>query len=206
MNHDFWHPVETRVAVACDTVGHTPHASHNSVDLLSPTENWQWVSEIIHGPRTLNTALDRPRIRRASAERNVPLLWGRPAPVGVTRCPRLLRPAFYAQPPYDQWERTLSQESRCYGCHKHVLVTGPALATRDSGQRINSTNPQSARPESHWSSTKTATLLKAVRVLTRATPASCPWAPTTHLLRDYSTYESPDGESCVYLSSVAIEG
>lgn len=53
MNHDFWHPVEHegRYWVACDTVGHTPHASHNSVDLLvsDDGERWQWVSEIIHG-------------------------------------------------------------------------------------------------------------------------------------------------------------
>ena len=223
MNHDFWHSVEYegRYWVACDTVGHTPHASHNSVDLLvsDDGERWQWVSEIIHGTT-------HPEYRDSTG-----LEFGVQAPSETSLCfgedQRLLavtRARGYcallstAQPPYDQWERTLSQESRCYGSAidqvgRHVLVTGRSF----SNEGIRATADQFNESFSPHDQTQLRTgvflyedgdiQLKAVLPSGGDTGYAgiLPMGDDHALIAYYSTYESPDGESCVYLSSVLIE-
>ena len=223
MNHDFWHPVEHegRYWVACDTVGHTPHASHNSVDLLvsDDGENWQWVSEIIHGT-THSEYRDSTGLEfGVQAPSETSLCFGEDQRLlAVTRARGYCALLSTAQPPYDQWERTLSQESRCYGSAiaqvgRHVLVTGRSF----SNEGIRATADQFNEPFSPHDQTQLRTgvflyedgdiQLKAVLPSGGDTGYAgiLPMGDDHALIAYYSTYESPDGESCVYLSSVLIE-
>ena len=137
-NHDFWHPIEFdgRYYVACDTVGHAPLGIHNSVDLLTSEdgERWEWVTEIVHGS-------DEPEYYDTTG-----IHFGTPAPsetslcffddgrlLAVTRARGHCALLSTSEPPYDQWERYLSRESRCYGSAiarvgEHVIVTGRSFA------------------------------------------------------------------------------
>jgi len=151
-NHDFWHQTElnSRYYVAYDTVGHGPNGIHNSVDLLTSDngERWQWVAEIVHGS-------DEPEYYDTTG-----IHFGSPAPSETSLCfpddDRLLAVTrarghcallSSAEPPYDQWVRYLSRESRCYGSAivrigEHVAVTGRSFSNegvRSTQNKFNDT-------------------------------------------------------------------
>ena len=137
-NHDFWHPTEFggRYYVACDTTGHAPPGNHNSVDLLTSEdgEGWEWVTEVAHGSNE-PVYYDTTGIH-----------FGTPSPSETSLCffddGRLLTITrarghcallSTSEPPYDQWERYLSRESRCYGSAvarvgEGIIVTGRSFA------------------------------------------------------------------------------
>ncbi len=132
---------------------HTPHASHNSVDLL--VSDGQWVSEIIHGTT-------HPEYRDATgiefgvqAPSETSLCFGEGQHLlAVTRARGYCALLPTAQPPYDQWERTLSRESRCYGqVGRHILVTGRSF----SNEGIRATADQFNKPFSPHDQTQLRT-------------------------------------------------
>ncbi|MEE3259875.1 MAG: hypothetical protein VX293_11750, partial [Candidatus Latescibacterota bacterium] len=226
MNRDFWHPVEFagRYWVTCDTVGHVPNGIHNAVDLLvsEDGERWAWVAEIVHGS-------DGPEYRDATG-----IEFGTPAPsetalcffddgrlLAITRARGHCALLSTAEPPYSEWERYLSRESRCYGSAvtrvgERVLVTGRSFA--NEGIRATEDKFNDKFSEHDQTQLRTGVFLyeEGDIQLCAVLPSGgdtgyggiLPVGEHRALIAYYSTYEYAPGPDCgsnVYLASVLIE-
>ena len=227
MNHDFWHPTEFegRYYVACDTVGHAPNGIHNSVDLLTSEDGecWQWVAEIVHGS-------DEPEYCDTTG-----IHFGTPAPsetalcffddghlLAITRARGYCALLSTSKSPYEEWERYLSRESRCYGSAiarvgEHVVVTGRSF----ENEGIRATENKFNEKFSEYDETQLRTGVFLYEddgdIHLRAMLPSggdtgyggiLPISDSQALIAYYSSYEyqpGPDHGSSVYLASVSID-
>ena len=161
-------------------------------------ERWEWVTEIVHGS-------NEPEYYDTTG-----VHFGTPAPsetslcffddgrlLAVTRARGHCALLSTSEPPYDQWERYLSRESRCYGSAiarvgEGVIVTGRSFANegvRATENRFNdkfSDHDQSQLRTGVYSYTRMAIFVCIQSFPAEETPAtavSSPSATTKHLSR-----------------------
>lgn len=132
-NNDFWHPIEHggRFYVASDNAGHGPDGMSRKVDLLMSEngERWCWIAEVMRGAESYHDITDGEHFQTPRPSETALCFLADGRLLAITRAIGCMACIATSRPPYDKWERRLSNTSRCYGSAiarvgDHVVVTG----------------------------------------------------------------------------------